>query len=160
MKAIKIFTVGIKDIGTQFILTDHPELKEFEIYSKHTEIKRINVEQYFHKLHKDYKDYVKLMYGPVFGMSDSRNGFIYEHIKTEEILIIDENELPITYITTNVIYADQVGKYKDDNNKIKPGIITSYKEMVALVNSVSNPALYNDLIKDEWIPDKSFLIIE
>lgn len=155
MKTVRLYTITQHNIGKDFPLVDYPELRCYENYSKRKDIKRINVEQYFRGIGKDYKDYIKLAYGPVFGMTDSRNGFLYENKNTEEILIVDENDIPITYATCDVIRADLDGICKVDTNT-SATVITTHKEMIEL----SNDPIYNDLIRDQWVLDKSFLLID
>ena len=160
MRTIRLFVIGTAQIGTQFILKDYPDLQLYRNYAKRTDIKRLNMEQYFRGLSKDYKDYVKLIYGPVFGFDDPRNGFIYEHVSTGELIVVDENDIPITYEVSDVIMGDLCGMIKVDDNNIKPRVITSYYEMAAISDTLPNPENYNDLIRDEWVMNKSFLIIE
>jgi hypothetical protein len=159
MRTIRLYIITANEHGKQFIINDYPELRLFESYSKRIEIKRLNIDQYFRGLHKKYNDHTKLIYGPVFGMNDPRNGFIYEHNNTGELVIADENDIPVTYEVCNVIMGDLEGIYKSDTD-ISKGIITSHNQMISLSNKVSNPQLYNQLIRDEWVVDKSFLIID
>jgi hypothetical protein len=158
MGTIRLYNIHQGNIGTQFILKDYPELQLFNNYAKRTEIKRLNVEQYFRGVGRNYMDYQKLVYGPVFGMDDARNGFLYEHNTTGELIIVDETDIPITYEVCDVLMGYLSGIYKDDI--ISKGIITSHNEMISLSNKVTNQTSYNDLIRDEWIPNKSFIIIE
>ena len=156
---IRLYTISTNNIGTQFILKEYPELQLYNMYSKRQEIKRLNIEQYFRGINKDYKDYVKMLYGPVFGMEDPRNGFAYEHNTTGEVLLVDANDIPITYETCDVLYGDLAGLFKTDT-LLQNGIITDHHEMTRLSDMVENAIAYNDLIRDEWVPSKSFLIIE
>ena len=155
MKTIRLYIITSGNIGKEFILNDYPELRLYQEYSKRKEIKRLNVEQYFRGIGRDYKDYIKLAYGPVFGMDDPRNGFLYEHQGTGESIVVDENDIPITYEVCDVLMADLNGICKVDED-IPKGIITSYQAMISL----NNTQHYNDLIRDEWIPNKSFLMVE
>lgn len=158
MAIIRLFTISTNNIGTQFILKDYPELRLYESYAIRKEIKRLNIEQFFRGIHKDYKQYKKIIYGPVYGDHDPRNGFIYEH-DSGELLVVDENDIPNTYETCNTLMCDLSGLFRTDID-IPKCIITSHNEMAALSDKVNNPTIYNDLIRDEWIPNKSFLIIE
>ena len=155
MRTIRLYSITSETVGQDFNLNDYPELRLYQEYSQRKEIKRLNIEQYFRGVGRDYKDYTKLIYGPVFGMDDPRNGFIYEHQVSEELVIVDEEDIPITYEACDVLKADLNGLCKVDID-IPNGIITSYQEMLALCNKQH----YIDLIRDEWIPNRSFLIVE
>ena len=50
--------------------------------------------------------------------------------------------------------------FKTDTTNIKKGVITNYYEMDSIQDKVSDTRSYTDLIRDEWIQDKSFLIVE
>ena len=160
MKLIRLFTISTTQLGTQFILKDYPGLELYANYAKRTDIKRLNMDQYFRGLNKDYKQYTKLIYGPVFGMEDPRNGFIYEHTSSGDLIVVDEKDIPITYEVSDVLMADLGGMVKVDTDKVKVGLMTSYYEMAAISNLLTDPTNYNDLIRDEWVLNKSFLIIE
>ena len=155
MKTIRLYTITSGNISKDFILNDYPELRLYQEYGVRKEIKRLNMAQYFRGVGRDYKDYNKMIHGPVFGMDDPRNGFIYEHQTSGELIIVDENDIPITYETCEVLKAELNGLCKIDAD-IPKGIITSHQAMLELNNSQP----YNDLIRDEWILNKSFLYVE
>lgn len=159
MGTIRLFIVDTK-VGTQFILKDYPELQVFDSYSKRKDIKRLNIEQYFKGVDRNYLDYIKVVYGPVFGMDDRRNGFIYEHKESGELIVVDEDDVPITYETCDIIMGDLDGMIKTDTDNIKKGVVTSYNDMIAIANKITNNTTYTELIRDQWIPNKSFLIID
>lgn len=158
MATIRLFTLTTGANGTQFILKDYPGLETFMNYIQKKDIKRINVDQYFRGIKRDYRDHVKMVYGPVFGMDDPRNGFIYEHKTSGELLRVDEADIPTTYESCNVIYGDLAGIFRTDVN-VKHGIVTEYKDMTH-ISSMVNDQEYTRQIRDEWIPDKSFLVID
>lgn len=161
MATIRLFTLTNNKSGTQFIVKDYPGLDVFINYIQKKDIKRINVEQYFRGIKRDYKDHVKMVYGPVFGMDDVRNGFIYEHKTTGELLRADENDIPTTYESCNVVYGDLAGIFGTGTDvKIKHGIVTEYKDMAQIHHIVADQEEYTRQIRDEWIPDKSFLVID
>lgn len=160
MGIIRLFTITTNNIGAQFILKEYPELQLYGSLARRQDIKRLNMEQYFRGVKRDYKDYTKLVYGPVFGEQDRRNGFLFEHNKTEEVIIVDENDIPVTYETGDVLMADVAGIVKTDTNNIDRRMITSYDDMINLSSKISDPEQYNDLIRDSWIPNRSFLTIE
>ena len=159
MGTIKLYVVTGANVGTQFILRDHPALDRFAGVSKKVNIKRLNMEQYFRGVNRDYRDHTKVMYGPVFGMDDPRNGFIYEHTNGE-LIVVDENDIPITYETCDVIMGDLSGILQADTTMIPKEIITDYNAMDALQDMIANSARYNEMIRSEWVPDKSFLVID
>lgn len=159
MKTIKLYSVTTQQHGPQFILSERPELNVFSSYAKNTSIKKLNMEQYFRGIDKNLMDYTKILYGPVYGMDDTRNGFIYEHNISGELLVVDEAEIPQTYKQERVIYADLDGIHKTIDN-IPSGIITDYGEMLSISNMLTDPTTYNDLIRDEWKPNISFLLID
>lgn len=161
MGTIRLFTLSNNTSSTRFILKDHPGLEHFRDFAQKKDVKRLNIEQYFHGLGRDYKDHIKMVYGPVFGMDDARNGFIYEHKTTGELLRVDENDIPTTYEPCLVIYGDLAGILKTDTTNIrKESVITSYDEMDRIQNQIVDHNRYTTIIRDEWIPDKSFLVIE
>jgi len=160
MGHIRLFTINTNLQGTQFILKDYPDLQLFDQYAKRKEIKRLNIEDYFRGINKDYKDYIKIMYGPVYGVDDPRNGFVYEHSKSGELLMVDENDIPVTYEACDIIMATLDGIVQTDTNGIQAKkVITEHGEMISIAGKTSNPTLYNELIRDEWIINKSFLTI-
>lgn len=159
MGVIRLYVVG-QNIGTQFILREYPELNVFSSYVRHKDIKRLNMEQYFRGVNRNLMEYTKVVYGPVFGQEDPRNGFIFEHNESGELIVVDENDIPITYETADVLIGDLSGIFRTDSIENNRRVITSHTDMISQSNHVSNPALYNQLIRDEWIPDKSFLVIE
>lgn len=159
MGVIRLYVVG-QNIGTQFILRDYPELNVFSSYAQRKNIKRLNMEQYFRGVSRNLMEYTKVVYGPVFGQKDPRNGFIFEHNESGELIAVDENDIPITYEKSDVLIGDLLGIYKTDSIENNRKVITSYTDMINQGNHVSNSTLYNQLIRDEWIPDKSFLVIE
>lgn len=147
-------------MSTRFILKDHPGLEPLRDFAQKKDIKRLNMEQYFHGIGRDYKDHVKMVYGPVFGMEDPRNGFIYEHNTTGELLRVDENDIPSTYESCLVIYGDLAGILRTNTSNMIKGVVTSYDDMDRIQNQITDGAPYTTIIRDEWIPDKSFLIVE
>ena len=160
MGIIQLFTLSQSASSQRFILKDYPGLESLKDFAQKKEVKRLNIEQYFRGIGRDYNDYVKAMYGPVFGMDDARNGFIYEHTTSDELLRVDENDIPTTYEPCLVITADLGGILKTDTTKIRKGVVSSYDQMDKIQNQIIDEAPYNTIIRDEWIPDKSFLIIE
>lgn len=160
MKTVKLYTIYNAPIGSQFIVKEHPELQVFKQFITSKEIKRLNIEQYFKDIKKNYLEYVKVLYGPVFGFDDPRNGFMYEHFSTGEILLVDEKDIPQTMEICDVITAELTGMVKLNVDPILKTVVTSYSDMVTLSTSATNITSYNELIRDEWILDRSFLIIE
>lgn len=158
MGSVKLYYISKSQYSTQFIISDYPGLEIFQ--SKQTEVKRLNVERYFKGINKDYKDYNKIIYGPVFGTDDPRNGFIYEHKQTEEMIIINEDDIPVTYAMCDTISGDLISNVSTDTNNLPKGVITDYTVMTDLQNKISNKELFVSEIKDMWILDRSFLIIE
>ena len=159
MATIRLFNINKNNTGVEFIIKDYPELRLFESYATRKQIKRVNVEQYFRGVNRNYLDYNKVIYGPVFGMDDKRNGFIYEHKTTEELLLVDEADIPATYETCSVITGYLLGICTTDPISYDKHVVTSYGDMTQLSTLVSNPVLYNSLIRDEWISNESFIII-
>ena len=160
MGIIRLFTITTNNIGSQFILKEYPELRLYESLARRQDIKHLNIEQYFRGVKRNYKDYTKLVYGPVYGEQDRRNGFIYEHNTSGEMIIVDENDIPVTHETGDVLMADVAGIVKTDTNNIDRRVITSYNDMINLSSKLSDPEQYNDLIRDSWILNKSFLTID
>lgn len=157
MGTIKVFNISAAAVSTRFIVKDHPELQLFNQYAQSKDIKRLNVQQYFHGLGRNYNDYTKVIYGPVFGMEDPRNGFIYEHNSNGELIIVDENDIPVTFEKCEVIMADLSGIVKADTSLLRKGVVTDYNVMCDIGAAIP---LYTTQIRDNWIPDKSFLVID
>lgn len=159
MGVIKLYIVG-GNTGTQFILREYPELNVFGSYITRKDIKRANMDQYFRGVNRNLMEYTKVVYGPVFGQDDPRNGFIFEHKESGELIVVDENDIPVTYETAQVLIGELSGICQTDSIENNRRVITSHNDMISQGNRVSNLARYNELIRDEWIPNKSFLIIE
>ena len=160
MGLITLFKVTDTNMGIQFVLKDYPSLDCFKRYVKRKEVKRLSIEQYFHSIKKDYKEYTKLIYGPVFGMEDPRNGFVYEHNTTGELIRIDETDIPTTNEMAKVINGDVISTMKANTSKLVKGIITDYKVMDKLHDEMSDGNMYNQLIRDDWMDGETFLMVE
>ena len=158
MGTIKLYHVTNSKYSTQFIVEDYPGLNTFS--TKNVQVKRLNMERYFKGMNKNYLDYVKIMYGPVFGMDDVRNGFIYEDKHTEEMIRVPEEDIPVTYAMCDVIMADLMSIVNTDTTLIQKGIVTSYEVLNNLLDKAIDKELFISEIKDMWILDRSFLLIE
>ena len=160
MGTIRLYILTDSKLGKQFTLKEYPELEVFRSSARRMDLKRINLEQYFKGIHQDYKQYTKLAYGPVFGEQDPRNGFLFEHNTTEDIIAIDENDIPSTYESCDVITGDLYGRLQTDTRNVRKGVVSDYNTMCDIQTRLIGDNEYNSLIRDEWIPDRSFLLID
>ena len=161
MGTIRLYHISNTTVARQFILREYPQLEVFNQYAKRSDVKRLNVERYFAGIKKKYTDYKKMLYGPIFGTQDPRNGFIYENVNDpDDILLVPEEDIPITYETCMVLSGDLGGILQTDTTRIKDKIIVSYDLMDAMQELVPDSGLYMHRIREEWELDKSFLIIE
>ena len=158
MGTIRLYNTTEKN-GEQFLLTTHPELSIFSGFIKDLYITKVNMEQYFTKQNLDMNKYTKLVYGPVFGSHDVRQGFIYENKDTEEMIIIDENDLVKTSTQEKVIHGDYIIQVTCDTSKINDKVIVDYEGMDEVSKLVDNPDKYDERIRNEFVPGVSFLII-
>jgi hypothetical protein len=159
MKTIKLLEPVKINNRIELLVKDHPELKQFQSYIRKTMRTQYKMEQYFKSISKNLNDYIKIAYGPVFGLDDPRNGFIFGHKDTEEMIRIDEIEIPSSKIECEILGCNLISILNTTSN-IKPGIITTYEDMDKLQNQMEKPEEYIDLIRDEWINNKTFLLIE
>lgn len=160
MGTIKLYNYTTSKVGTQFLIKEHPGLESFISKGRTVSVKKVNVERYFTGLGLNYLDYTKIAYGPVFGMDDPRNGFIYEHNSTGDLIRVGEDELPVYYEQSIAIMGDLVSILKTDTTTIPKEAICDAAGMINLQDKLTNQDEYVRLIRNEWQPDESFLIIE
>jgi hypothetical protein len=87
-------------------------------------------------------------------------GVIYEHKDNGEMIRIDEEDIPVTYAMCDVIMGDLMSNVTTDTSDLPKGVITDYKVMCDLQDRAISKELFVSEIKDMWILDRSFLIIE
>jgi hypothetical protein len=112
------------------------------------------MEQYFKSVNRDYRDYTKIAYGPVFGMDDPRNGYLFENNTNGELIVANEQDIITSTNQGNVLYADLVKSVQIDNDRIQNAIVTDY----TVLDQISE--VEQRILLDEWEPGISFLLVE
>jgi hypothetical protein len=160
MGTIKLYKVTESNVGVQLPIKDYPGLSVFKHKSKRVSLNKVNVDKYFTGLGLELINYTKIAYGPVFGVDDPRNGFIYEHNTTGELVRVDEKDLPTYHEQASVVMGDLISILKTDTKDIQKGVVTDSSTMIKIQEMVNNKDKYADQIRGEWQPNMSFLIIE
>jgi hypothetical protein len=154
MKIIRLYHISTSPTGKLFILDENPQLQCFIQYAKHVPLKKLNMEQYFKSVNRDYRDYTKIAYGPVFGMDDPRNGYLFENNTNGELIVANEQDIITSTNQGNVLYADLVKSVQIDNDRIQNAIVTDY----TVLDQISE--VEQRILLDEWEPGISFLLVE
>jgi len=157
MRTLQLYQLSDKGDSTVFMLDEYPELEYFTTVSTIADLQLLSFDRYFKTIQRNIDDYTKLMYGPIYGEHDTRNGFLFEHKQTGELIMVNDQDIPSVYEKKRVINATYICSVKTDSKDITEGIIVKWDDVLRLSKKVKDTSDISDMILSEWVESKSFL---
>jgi len=149
-------------MGQKFMINEHPKLKDsFKDYFQKVTNKYVSLEKYFEKIGENLEDYIILAHGPIFGIEDPRDGYIMSNIKTDELISVPDEDIPIITKVDDCLFADTIG-YLKTQTKIESGIYTDLRNIEKIREEyfLNNKDRFNIEFVNDWEPSKTFLLIK